>query len=65
MTKKRMWGVAAALVVAASLVTAGATPEQAPVVTQASESGLRSFSSTPIDVDYQAASLRTVLWQRA
>lgn len=65
MTKMRMWGVAAALVVATTLVSVGAAPEQAPAAAQASDQGLRTFSTTLIDVDYQAASLRTVLRQLA
>jgi type IV pilus assembly protein PilQ len=64
MTKMRMWGVAAALVVATTLVSAGAAPEQGPPV-QTSAQALRSFSTTLIDVDYQSASLRTVLRQLA
>src|SRR5678815_664736 len=57
----RYWLVAAALVAATTLVGAGSAPEQQAVTAQ----GLRSFSSSPIDVDYQAANLRTVLRQLA
>ncbi|MEO8480571.1 MAG: type IV pilus secretin PilQ [Acidobacteriota bacterium] len=57
----RYWLVAAALVAGTTLVGVGAAPEQQAVTAQA----LRSFSSSPIDVDYQAANLRTVLRQLA
>lgn len=57
----RYWLVAAALVAGTTLVSVGAAPEQQAVTAQA----LRSFSSSPIDVDYQAANLRTVLRQLA
>lgn len=57
----RYWLVAAALVAGTTLVGAGAAPEQQAVTAQA----LRSFSSSPIDVDYQAANIRTVLRQLA
>jgi type IV pilus assembly protein PilQ len=66
MTKMRMWSAAIALVAATTLVGAGAAPEQqAPAITAASAQGLRAFSSALIDVDYQSASLRTVLRQMA
>ena len=57
----RYWLVAAALVAGTTLVGVGAAPEQQAVTAQA----LRSFSSSPIDVDYQAANIRTVLRQLA
>ncbi|HVW06755.1 MAG TPA: type IV pilus secretin PilQ [Vicinamibacterales bacterium] len=59
----RYWLVAITLVAATTLVGAGAAPQQAPA--PATAQSLRTFSSTPIDVDYQAASLRTVLRQLA
>jgi type IV pilus assembly protein PilQ len=54
----RLWIVSITLALSASLVTAGAQSSQ-PQNDQASQ--LRRFSGTPIDVDYQAANLRTVL----
>jgi type IV pilus assembly protein PilQ len=54
--------VSITLVLSATLVTAGAQgpqPEAGPPQDQAQ--ALRRFSGTPIDVDYQAANLRTVL----
>ena len=57
----RYWLVSAALVAATTLVGAGSATEQQAVTAQ----GLRTFSSSPIDVDYQAANLRTVLRQLA
>jgi type IV pilus assembly protein PilQ len=57
----RVWMVSITLALSATLVTAGAqgTQPRAPQADQAS--ALRRFSGTPIDVDYQAANLRTVL----
>ena len=59
----RVWMVSITLALSATLVTAGAQgtqPQVSPV--QADQaSALRRFSGTPIDVDYQAANLRTVL----
>jgi type IV pilus assembly protein PilQ len=59
----RYWIVAAALAAGTTLVGVKAAPQAPlpPATTQA----LRGFSSTLIDVDYQAASLRTVLRQLA
>jgi len=53
----RLWMVSSVIAVAA-LATAAA---QGPVGEQAAPQGLRRYSGTPIDVDYQAANLRTVL----
>jgi type IV pilus assembly protein PilQ len=58
----RYWIVAAAIVAGTTLVGVGAAP-QAP--TAGTEQGLRAFSTSPIDVDYQSANLRTVLRQLA
>jgi type IV pilus assembly protein PilQ len=63
MTKMRLWGIAVALVAASALVGADA-PEQAQQPAPSAQ-GLRAFSSALIDVDYQSASLRTVLRQLA
>jgi type IV pilus assembly protein PilQ len=49
--------VAAAFVLGTTLVVAGAQPQDP------AQTGLRQFSGSPIDVDYQAANLRTVLRQ--
>ena len=57
----RYWLVAAALVAGTTLVGVGAAPEQQATTAQL----LRSFSTSPIDVDYQSANLRTVLRQLA
>ena len=59
----RVWMVSITLALSATLVTAGAqgTQPQAPQVQADQSSALRRFSGTPIDVDYQAANLRTVL----
>ncbi|ODS56086.1 MAG: hypothetical protein ABS36_06580 [Acidobacteria bacterium SCN 69-37] len=61
MRNMRNWVVAAALAAATTLVGLGAAPGQAPSVA----SSLQQFSASPIDVDYQAANLRTVLRQLA
>jgi type IV pilus assembly protein PilQ len=55
--------VSITLALSATLVTAGAqgTQPQASPVQADQASALRRFSGTPIDVDYQAANLRTVL----
>jgi len=59
----RVWMVSITLALSATLVTAGAqgTQPQASPVQADQASALRRFSGTPIDVDYQAANLRTVL----
>jgi type IV pilus assembly protein PilQ len=54
--------VSITLALSATLVTAGAQGTQPQAAPQADQqSALRRFSGTPIDVDYQAANLRTVL----
>src|SRR6188508_1489892 len=53
----RLWSLAVVVALSATLVTAGA---QAPQGDQSAQN-LRRFSGTPIDVDYQAANLRSVL----
>lgn len=59
MKNLRLWTIAVVVALSATLVTTGATaPEGQEPQTQ---SGLRRFSGTPIDVDYQSANLRTVL----
>ncbi|MEO7191439.1 MAG: type IV pilus secretin PilQ [Vicinamibacterales bacterium] len=58
MKKLRYLVGAAVLTVATTLVGVGAEPQGVPVA-----GGLRQFSGSTIDVDYQAASLRTVLRQ--
>lgn len=55
--KMRFWIVAAALIVGSTLAGVGAAPQEQNVP------NLRQFSGSPIDVDYQAANLRTVLRQ--
>ena len=57
MRTMRYWMVATALAAGMTLVGVGAQPQEPPV------GGLRQFSGSPIDVDYQAANLRTVLRQ--
>ena len=58
----RVWMVSITLALSATLVTAGAQGTQPQAAPQADQqSALRRFSGTPIDVDYQAANLRTVL----
>jgi type IV pilus assembly protein PilQ len=63
MRSTRVWMVSITLALSATLVTAGAqgTQPQAGPVQADQQSALRRFSGTPIDVDYQAANLRTVL----
>jgi type IV pilus assembly protein PilQ len=66
MRNMRNWVVAVALAAATTLAVVGAAPQQlstAPPPT--AEQVLQSFSSSPIDVDYQSANLRTVLRQLA
>jgi type IV pilus assembly protein PilQ len=66
MTKMRFLLVSLTLALSATLATVGAqgggqAPAQAGQAAQATDQGLRRFSGTPIDVDYQNANLRTVL----
>ena len=57
--------LAIALALSATLVTVGAQggaqAQAAPTQADQTAQGLRRFSGTPIDVDYQSANLRTVL----
>lgn len=62
MRKMRLWILGIALVVGGALVTTGAG-QSGTVLEAAQAPGLRAFSGSPIDVDYQAANLRTVLRQ--
>ena len=55
----RSWSLAVVVALSATLVTAGAQAPQ-PQANQSAQ-GLRRFSGTPIDVDYQSANLRSVL----
>src|SRR6185436_691979 len=55
----RLWSLAVVVALSATLVTAGAQAPQ-PQGDQSGQ-GLRRFSGTPIDVDYQSANLRSVL----
>jgi len=60
----RLWVVTAALAVATTMVVDGAQgPAAAGRQTAPAPQGLRQFSGSPIDVDYTAANLRTVLRQ--
>ena len=59
MKKIRVWTGAVAVALAATLVTAGAQSNT--TAADPAAQGLRRYSGTPIDVDYQAANLRTVL----
>ena len=59
MKSMRKWMISVSLAVAAMLATAGAQSQTRPSADNAQ--ALRRFSGTPIDVDYQAANLRTVL----
>lgn len=63
MTKMRLLLVSLTLALSATLVNVGAQGGgQAPAAPpQSADQGLRRFSGTPIDVDYQNANLRTVL----
>ena len=64
MKNMRLWFVTITLALAATLVTAGAqsgSPAAQAEQAAAPAQNLRRFSSTPIDVDYQAANLRSVL----
>lgn len=65
MTKIRYWVVGAALVAATTLVGVGAAPQVGAPTGSTTAQALRAFSASPIDVDYQAANLRTVLRQLA
>src|ERR1041385_4756539 len=58
----RLWVVTVAVALAATLVTVGAQ-QSAQTAAQPDQSaqGLRQWSKTLIDVDYQSANLRTVL----
>jgi len=62
MKKMRLWMVTVAVALAATLATVGAQ-QGAPAQSQtaADQGTLRQYSKTLIDVDYQAANLRTVL----
>jgi len=63
MKKMRLWVVTVAMALGATLVTVGAQ-QPAPASGQAADQtaqGLKQYSKTLIDVDYQAANLRTVL----
>ena len=62
MTTIRNGFVTLALLVATTLAGVGAAP-QTPATD--GDQGLRTFSTTPIDVDYQTANLRTVVRQLA
>ena len=58
----RVWMVSITLALSATLVTGAQGPQAQAGSAQADQqSALRRFSGTPIDVDYQAANLRTVL----
>lgn len=62
----RNWVVGLAIAAAATtLVGVGAAPQSTPSAPVSSAQALRAFSESPIDVDYQAANLRTVLRQLA
>jgi type IV pilus assembly protein PilQ len=65
MTTIRTWLVGAAIVAATTLAGVGAAPQTPTAVAEAASQDLRQFSASPIDVDYQSASLRTVLRQLA
>jgi len=69
MRNMRNWVVALALATATTLVGVGATPQQPtplpPQPPAVAGQGLQVFSTSPIDVDYQSANLRTVLRQLA
>jgi type IV pilus assembly protein PilQ len=56
----RLWMVSVTIVLAAAFATPGAQSGQA-AGQSAGQQGLRRYSGTPIDVDYQSANLRTVL----
>src|SRR5580765_660161 len=65
MKKMRLWMVTVAVALGATLVTVGA--QQAPPAQNAAQAGdqnaqgLRQWSKTLIDVDFQATNLRSVL----
>ena len=71
MNRTRVWLVAAAIIIAATLATTDARdrfepqPAQAAAQDGQAAQGLGQFSGSPIDVDYQGANLRTVLRQLA
>jgi len=65
MNSIRNWVVGLILATATTLVGVGAAPQQPVPPPAVVASGLQAFSASPIDVDYQAASLRTVLRQLA
>jgi type IV pilus assembly protein PilQ len=60
MKNTRLWIVTVTLALAATFASPGAQ-SGLPAAGQAPAQGLRQFSGTPIDVDYQSANLRTVL----
>ena len=64
MKPRRFFPIAMAMAVAFGLIL---TAAEAPPTTQAAAAtaGLRQYSGTPIDVDYQGANIRTVLRQLA
>jgi type IV pilus assembly protein PilQ len=67
--RKRLWMVSIACVIALSLVNTdarqGAMAPLASAGAQSATQGLRQYSGSPIDVDYQGANLRIVLRQLA
>ena len=64
MNRMRLWVVTAALAVATTMVVDGAQgPAAGGGQAAPAPQGLRQFSGSPIDVDYQGANLRTVLRQ--
>lgn len=64
MTRIRMWAAVGAVVMAALVLAPGPAGESTLLAAQ-DTAALREFSGSPIDVDYQAANLRTVLRQLA
>lgn len=61
----RGWMVGLALVTASTLVATGQQPQRAGSAGSQNQQALRQFSGSPIDVDYSAANLRSVLKQLA
>src|SRR6185503_4245663 len=59
MRNMRLWMLTLVVAISATLVTVGAQAPQAQ--TDQTQQGLRRWSGTPIDVDYQSANLRSVL----
>ncbi len=59
MKNMRLWMLALVVAASATLVTVGAQAPQAQA--DQTQQGLRRWSGTPIDVDYQSANLRSVL----